>query len=61
MYKLDLQATIADHLKDPRSKPLEPDCLSPLVLNYDTVSGGRGDFTELCLFNYGLLLNLEIR
>jgi hypothetical protein len=33
-----IQATISHQLKDPRSKVLEPDCLSPSASNYDTAS-----------------------
>ena len=33
-----IQATISHDLKDPHPKSLEPDCLSPLAGNYDTVS-----------------------
>jgi hypothetical protein len=33
-----IQATIPHTLKDPHSKTLEPDCLSPSVCNYDTAS-----------------------
>jgi hypothetical protein len=41
-----IQARISHTLKDPHSKALEPDCLSPSVCNYDTVSGGEGRFLE---------------
>ena len=34
------QATVSHHLKNPHS--LEPDCLSPFVPDYDTVSPRRG-------------------
>ncbi len=37
------QEMISHNLKDPHSKALEPDCLSPLVCDYDTVSKGRGE------------------
>ena len=33
-----IQATISHNLKDPHPKSLEPDCLSHLAGNYDTVS-----------------------
>jgi hypothetical protein len=33
-----MQATISHHLKDPHSKALEPDCLSPFARDCDTVS-----------------------
>ena len=32
---------ISPYLKDPRSKALEPDCLSPHTLDSDTVSRGE--------------------
>ena len=38
-----IQATLSHHLKDPHSKILEPDCLSPFVYHYDTVSRGEGE------------------
>ena len=39
-----MEATISHQLKDPHSKALEPDCLSPPVSNYGTASQwGRGD------------------
>jgi hypothetical protein len=38
-----IQTTISHNLKDPHSKALEPDCLSPSTFDYDTVSGGRGE------------------
>jgi len=43
-----MQATISHHLKDPHSKALEPDCLSPFACDYDPVPGaclpvGRGE------------------
>jgi len=39
-----IKATISHNLKDPLSKSLEPDCLSPFAGHYDTVSkrGGLG-------------------
>jgi len=37
-----IQAMISHHVKDPHSKGLEPDCLSPFACDYDTVSLGRG-------------------
>src|SRR5512139_3993948 len=36
-----IQTTIS-HLQDPHSKSSEPDCLSPSLCDYDTVSQGRG-------------------
>jgi hypothetical protein len=42
MKTLDfMQATISHNLKEPHSKALEPDCLSPLACDYDTVSEGK--------------------
>jgi hypothetical protein len=38
-----VQATISHHLKDPHSKALEPDCLSPFACDYDPVPGGEGE------------------
>jgi hypothetical protein len=38
-----IQATISHNLKDPHSKTLEPDRLSPFACNYDTASKGRGE------------------
>jgi hypothetical protein len=39
-----IQATTCHNLKDPHSKALEPDCLSPFACNYDTVSPcGEGE------------------
>src|SRR4030042_2979395 len=40
-----IQATISHYLKDPHSKSLEPDCLSPFACNDDTVAhqGGQVD------------------
>jgi hypothetical protein len=35
-----MKAAISYNLKDPHSKALEPDCLSPSAFNYDTVSVG---------------------
>jgi hypothetical protein len=45
-----IEATISHQLKDPHSKVLEPDCLSPLASNYDTASRGRGELgaPQLC-------------
>jgi hypothetical protein len=41
MKTLDfIQASISYNLRDPHSKALEPDCLSPSAFNYDTVSKG---------------------
>jgi len=37
-----MQATVSPHLRDPHSKALEPDCLSPFACDYDTVSKGEG-------------------
>jgi hypothetical protein len=43
MKTLDfIQVTISHHLKDPHSKALEPDCVSPFACDYDTVSSGGG-------------------
>jgi hypothetical protein len=43
MKTLDfIQASISHNLRDPHSKALEPDCLSPSAFNYDTVPGGEG-------------------
>jgi len=39
-----IKATISHHLKDPRSKSLEPDCLSLFAYNDDTVSKGGGKY-----------------
>jgi hypothetical protein len=39
--------TISHNLKDPHSKALEPDCLSPFACNYDTVSKGEEIFDFL--------------
>jgi hypothetical protein len=36
-----IQATISNHLKDPHSKALEPNCLSPYSCDYDTASSGE--------------------
>src|SRR4030042_5539376 len=33
-----IQMTISHNLKDPHSKALEPDCLSPFACDYDAVS-----------------------
>ena len=42
MKTLDfIQATISHHSKNPHSKALEPDCLSPFACDYDTVSLGE--------------------
>jgi hypothetical protein len=38
-----VQAMISHNIKDPHSKSLEPDCLSPFFCNYDTVSQGGGE------------------
>ena len=38
-----IQATISHNLKDPHSKALEPDCLSPFACDYDTVSKGEDE------------------
>jgi hypothetical protein len=37
------EATISYQLKDPHSKALEPDRLSPSASNYDTASNGEGE------------------
>jgi hypothetical protein len=37
-----IQATMPHTLKDPHSKALEPDCLSPSACHYDTVSKELG-------------------
>ena len=37
-----IQVTISHNLKDPHSKALEPDCLSPFACDYDTVSPREG-------------------
>jgi hypothetical protein len=37
-----IQATISHNLKDPHSKALEPDCLSPFLCDYDTAPMLRG-------------------
>ena len=47
-----IQVTISHNLKDPHSKALEPDCLSPFACDYDTVSPregmkGRGDIVSI--------------
>jgi len=34
-------AMISHILKNPRSKALEPDCLSPFAYHYDTASKGK--------------------
>jgi hypothetical protein len=45
-----IEATISHQLKDPHSKVLEPDCLSPSASNYDTVSKeAREGFEDLFL------------
>jgi len=42
-----IEATISHNLKDPLSKSLEPDCLSPFVWHYDTVSYGEEEVMGL--------------
>jgi hypothetical protein len=42
-----IQATTCHNLRDPHSKALEPDCLSPFAYDYDTVSGERGGWGNL--------------
>jgi hypothetical protein len=37
-----IQATISHNPKDPHSKALKPDCLSPFACDYDTASGEEG-------------------
>ncbi len=46
-------AAISHTLKDPHSKALEPDCLSPSVFNYDAVSKGRGRSEGILLSIHG--------
>jgi len=41
-----MQETISHNLKDPHSKALEADCLSPSVCDYDTVSVGKGEVAD---------------
>jgi hypothetical protein len=48
-----IQATISHNLKDPHSKALKPDCLSPFACDYDTASGGEGK-GEGRLFEIGI-------
>jgi len=36
-----IEATISHQLKDPHSKALEPDCLSPSASKYGTASHGE--------------------
>jgi apolipoprotein N-acyltransferase len=42
-----IKTTIPHNLKDPHSKILEPDCLSPFASDYDTVSRGGGEIRDL--------------
>jgi hypothetical protein len=59
-----IQATNFHHLKDPHSKSLEPDCLSPYSCDCDTVSERREEgvryFDHWCLFGIWCLILLPI-
>jgi len=57
-----IQATISHNLKDPHSKALEPDRLSPFACDYDTVCEGRGleqGRLEIGSLDIGIYLVLE--
>jgi hypothetical protein len=41
-----IQGTISHNLKDPHSKALEPDCLSPFACDCKTASEGKREFFE---------------
>jgi hypothetical protein len=62
MKTLDfIQTTFSHNLKDPYSKALEPDCLSPLCFDYDTASRGRRILffmVRACLRQAGVLSGL---
>jgi hypothetical protein len=45
-----IEATISHQLKDPHSKALEPDCLSPSPSNYDTAFRGEREGVRGLLF-----------
>ena len=46
-----IQATICHDLKDPLSKSLEPDCLSPrIAIRHSLLTGGDEGEGELCQF-----------
>jgi hypothetical protein len=58
-----IQATISHNLKDPHSKALEPDCLSPFACDCNTATGrGEGGLNvrhKFSGFMYKRLKDLE--